>query len=229
MNKGILVLLSGGLDSATCLALAKNDYPDSEIVALTMYYGQKHEKEIASAKRIADYYGVRWLEYDLSFIFKDSNCSLLQRSNKEIKHISYEEQLKTESQVDTYVPFRNGVFLSIAASIAVDNQLDEIWYGAHSDDYAGSAYPDCSPEFVENIRNSIFDGTGHKVTLRCPLLFFNKSEVVSTGIELDVPFALTWSCYEGKDKPCGTCATCRDRLKAFEANGMIDPLMQEEE
>ena len=146
----VLVLLSGGVDSSTCLALAKEKYGDN-VLALSMSYGQKHAKELAAAQAIADYYHVELLHMDLSKIFAHSKCSLLQGSEESVPHASYAEQLKESKgePVSTYVPFRNGLFLSAAASIALEYECNEIYYGPHADDAAGNAYPDCSVEFNE--------------------------------------------------------------------------------
>lgn len=227
----IMVLLSGGIDSTTCLAMARDKHPKEDVMAVSLYYGQKHEREILSARKVAQHYGVPLIEHNISSVMKFSECPLLSKSTKQIKHESYADQLKEmggEGTVSTYVPFRNGLLISAAASIAFQLGFDEVWYGAHADDAAGRAYPDCTPEFVGYMRKAVEEGTAHKVTLRAPLLFFNKGEVVLCGSELGAPYELTWSCYEGGDKPCGTCGTCRDRIHAFEVNGLVDPLMKEE-
>ncbi|MBR6274987.1 MAG: 7-cyano-7-deazaguanine synthase QueC [Lachnospiraceae bacterium] len=221
-----LVLSSGGLDSTTCLALAVNKYGKENVIALSVFYGQKHDKELQAAKKVAKYYGVVHKSLDLAEIFKDSDCSLLQGSSQEIPEESYDEQLKkTDGKpVSTYVPFRNGLFLSCAASIALSNGCDVIYYGAHSDDAAGSAYPDCSDEFNKAMNEAIYLGSGKELHIEAPFVLLTKADVVRIGTKLKVPYELTWSCYEGGDKPCGKCGTCIDRRKAFAANGLIDPL-----
>lgn len=225
MSKKV-VLLSGGLDSSTLLASVRWDTGSEDVLAVNMYYGQRHDKEIESARRIADYYAVELMELNLAEIFKKSDCSLLKQSDKEIPESTYAEQLKASNgkPVSTYVPFRNGLMLSAAASIAVSIGADEVWYGAHADDAAGNAYPDCSEAFVNAINAAIYEGTGGAVTVKAPWINKHKADIVKTGLMLKVPYALTWSCYEGGEKPCGRCATCIDRIKAFEANGAQDPL-----
>lgn len=223
-----VVLLSGGVDSATCLAMAVNSYGNDEVTALSIHYGQKHEKEIECARKLAEYYKVKHIEHDVSSVMDFSSCPLL-KDRGEIEHKSYAEQLKAkggEGTVDTYVPFRNGLFLSVATAIALSLYASEVWYGAHLDDAAGRAYPDCTSEFVDSMRLAILEGTAYQVTLRAPLIFFNKAGVVEAGLRLDVPYQYTWSCYEGGDKPCGECGTCLDRQKAFELNGVKDPAMR---
>lgn len=220
-----LVLFSGGVDSATCLGLAIDKYGADEVMALSVFYGQTHSKEIEAAQKIADYYGVTLKQLDLAQIFADSNCSLLSSSKEDIPKESYSEQLKhTDGKpVSTYVPFRNGLFLSSAASIALSYGCEVIYYGAHSDDAAGNAYPDCSAAFNTAMQQAVYIGSGNQLKIEAPFVNMNKAQVVKKGFELGVPYELTWSCYEGKDEPCGVCGTCRDRAAAFEANGISDP------
>ena len=223
-----MVLFSGGVDSSTCLAIAVEKYGADEVLCLSVSYGQKHSKELDAAKAVADYYGVKLKTLDLSSIFEESDCSLLKGSDKEIPLESYSEQLKKTdgAPVSTYVPFRNGLFLSCAASVALSFRCEEIFYGAHSDDAAGNAYPDCSSEFNEAISRAVYLGSGGELEIIAPFIGLTKADVVKEGMCLNVPYELTWSCYEGSEAPCGVCGTCRDRLAAFEANGVIDPLMK---
>ena len=217
-----LVLFSGGVDSTTCLATAIDRFGKNNVIALSIRYGQKHIKEIEASNKIARYYDVEHIELDLTEIFKHSNSSLLSQSNRDIPHESYADQLsKTNgSPVSTYVPFRNGLFLSCASSIALSKGCTRIYYGAHSDDAAGNAYPDCSKKFNDAISNAIFEGSGHQLFVVAPFVGLTKKEVVALGVKLHVPYQLTWSCYEGKDEPCKVCGTCRDRREAFLANGL---------
>ena len=221
-----LVLFSGGIDSTTCLAIAVSKYGAENVTALSVSYGQKHTKEIEAAEKIAAFYGGERLTLDLSAMFEWSSCSLLSHSDKEIPHEEYSEQLKNTggAPVSTYVPFRNGLFLSSAAAIAISKDCGEIYYGAHADDAAGNAYPDCSAEFNNAINSAIYIGSGNSVKVVAPFIGKTKAEVVKMGLSLNVPYELTWSCYEGMEKPCGVCGTCRDRIKAFELNGVHDPL-----
>ena len=224
-KKEAVVLLSGGIDSTTCLALAVSEYGAENVLALSIYYGQKHDKEIECAKKVAKHYSVQIIIQDLSKIFENSDCTLLQNRGA-IKHESYAKQLEElggEGTVETYVPFRNGLMLSYAAAVAISFNAKFIYYGAHSDDAAGRAYPDCTPEFNNAINTAIYEGSGRVLEVKAPLLNLNKAGVVKMGLELKAPYELTWSCYEGQDKPCGECGTCIDRIKAFEANGVKDP------
>ena len=224
-----LVLSSGGVDSTTALGLAVKKYGKENVIALSVSYGQKHTKEIESAKKVASFYGIEQLFMDLSKIFQYSNCSLLQQSTDNIPEESYSEQIKKTNgnkPVNTYVPFRNGLFLSAAASIALSKDCSVIYYGAHADDAAGFAYPDCSPVFNKAMNEAIYEGSGHQLKIEAPFVNINKAEVIKIGLEIGVPYELTWSCYEGHDKPCGKCGTCIDRANAFKANGIDDPALK---
>lgn len=225
-----LVLVSGGVDSTTCLGMAVSQYGKENVVALSISYGQKHTKEVECAKAVTDYYGVEYITLDLSTMFQFSDCSLLSHSDKEVPHKSYAKQLQeTDGKpVSTYVPFRNGLFLSSAASIALSKDCSVIYYGAHSDDAAGNAYPDCSEVFNEAMNKAIYEGSGRQLHIEAPFVTLTKADIVKKGLELKVPYELTWSCYEGGDKPCGVCGTCIDRAKAFAANGVEDPALKNE-
>lgn len=219
-----IVLFSGGLDSTTCLAMALKEHESKNVIALSLSYGQKHIKEQESARKIADYYGVELIEYDVKSVFNGSNCSLLEGNNK-IPEGDYKSQINANNKpVSTYVPFRNGLFLSIATAMAILRGCEIIYYGIHKDDAAGNAYPDCSNEFNTYMRKAINIGSGGQVDIIAPFVDKNKAEIVKVGLKLNVPYELTWSCYNGGEKPCGKCGTCIDRLKAFKLNGKEDPL-----
>lgn len=224
--KKAVVLLSGGLDSSTCLAVALKKHHAEDVLAVNMYYGQRHDREMRSARDIARYYRAELMELDLSTIFSKSDCSLLKTSNNAIPEGSYaEQQQETPGKpVSTYVPFRNGLMLSAAASIAVSVGANEIYYGAHADDAAGNAYPDCTPAFTDAINRAIRFGTDGQVEVIAPFINKTKADIVYQGIMIGVPYELTWSCYAGGDRPCGKCGTCIDRARAFEMNGVKDPL-----
>lgn len=225
-----LVLSSGGVDSTTCVGLAVSQFGAENVSTVSIRYGQKHDKELKCADAVAAHYGVDHYTLNLEDIFKFSNCPLLSSSSKDIPEGDYAEQIdrNENGMVSTYVPFRNGLMLSAVASLAMSIYPDDdvfIYIGAHSDDAAGSAYADCSLEFVNSMKEAISIGTYNKAHVVAPLVSLNKAEVVRIGLDLNVPYALTWSCYEGGDKPCGKCGTCIDRAKAFEANGVADPAL----
>lgn len=231
-----LVLNSGGVDSTTCVGMAVDLHGKNNVITASLYYGQKHDKELECAKKIAEYYGVRHIEEDISNVMKYAGevCSLVKGSKDEIIDKSYADQIveNGEGRVGTYVPFRNGLFLSIAAAFADSLFPGEdvlIYYGAHADDAAGAAYADCSPEFAETMDKAINIGTYGKIRVRRPLIHMNKADVVKLGLKLNVPYNLTWSCYHGGEKACGKCGTCIDRLNAFKLNGINDPIEYKEE
>lgn len=222
-----LVLCSGGVDSTTLLAIAVEKYGKDNVIALSMAYGQKHEKELITAKKVADFYGVEQLFIDLAKIFQFSNCSLLAHSTEDLPQGSYADQKRdTTLPVSTYVPFRNGLFLSTASSLALSKGCEIIYYGAHHDDMAGNAYPDCSSAFVIAMDRAICEGSGNQICIDAPFITWSKAEIIKKGLEMNVPYEITWSCYEGLEKPCTTCATCVDRQRAFEANNATDPLLR---
>ena len=228
-----VVLSSGGVDSTTCVAMAVNELGSANVVTLSFKYGQRHEKELESAQKIADFYGLAHYVYDLTSIFAYSDCSLLSSSKEKPEHMSYADQIARdgEGKVSTYVPFRNGLMLSAAAALAQSLYPEEecgIWIGAHADDAAGNAYADCSVAFNESMGRAISIGTYELVKLHAPLNRLNKAQVVAEGLKLGVPYDLTWSCYEGGEKACSKCATCIDRLAAFRANGCEDPIDYED-
>lgn len=231
--KKAIVLSSGGVDSSTCVSLAAVEVGVENVTTVSVFYGQKHSKELDCANDIAVYYGMDHKVLDLSFagIMDDSKCSLLKSSGQDIPEKSYGEQIKESGNeiVSTYVPFRNGLLLASVAAFAMSKYPDDevdIYLGAHADDVAGSAYADCSPAFTEAMGKAIELGTYGRVHLKAPLVNLNKAEVVKLGLALGTPYELTWSCYEGGEVPCGKCATCLDRAEAFRANGVPDPAIK---
>lgn len=230
--KKALVLSSGGVDSTTCVGIAVKDLGSENVSTVSVFYGQKHNKELECADKVAEFYNVKHYVLDLSNVLQYSNCSLMKNSTEEIPMMSYAEQIEKngEGKVSTYVPFRNGLMLSavaaLAQSIYPDDDVD-IYLGAHADDAAGRAYADCSEEFTSAMNTAIVIGTYGKVRVVAPLVNLNKAGVVKLGLSIGVPYKHTWSCYAGGDKPCGHCGTCIDRAKAFEANRISDPALED--
>lgn len=230
--KKALVLSSGGVDSTTCVGIAVKDVGSENVSTVSVFYGQKHNKELECADKVAEFYNVKHYVLDLSNVLQYSNCSLMKNSTEDIPMMSYAEQIEKngEGKVSTYVPFRNGLMLSavaaLAQSIYPDDDVD-IYLGAHADDAAGRAYADCSEEFTSAMNTAIVIGTYGKVRVVAPLVNLNKAGAVKLGLSIDVPYKYTWSCYAGGDKPCGHCGTCIDRAKAFEANGISDPALED--
>ncbi len=222
-----VVLLSGGLDSTTCLAMAIDKLGVENVSAVSIFYGQRHAAELDAARAVAKFYNVAHYELDAAEIFRRSNSALLDTSTAALDTGSYAAQIeKNQSpRIATYVPFRNGLMISMAASFA-DGLYDddvELYVGVHSDDAAGNAYADCSAQFIAAMSAAVRIGTYEKIHVVAPFLCQKKSDVVKVGLELGAPYHLTRSCYERGNKPCGKCATCIDRARAFELNGVTDP------
>ena len=223
------VLLSGGLDSTTCLALAIKKFGRENVVAVSIFYGQRHAKELSCAKKISAHFGISHYEFDAAQVMSYSNSTLMNTSTKNLEPTTYGEQVKKNPRVDTYVPFRNGLMLSMAASFTdgIFNGDDaEIFIGVHQDDSAINAYADCSENFIRAMNQAVEIGTYGKIKIVAPFLGLTKADIVKIGLELNVPYELTWSCYERGEIPCGRCATCRDRSAAFAANGVDDPALK---
>ena len=225
-----VVLSSGGLDSTTCLALAVKKCGAANVSTVSIFYGQRHAKELEAARNVAQFYNVAHYELKAADIFRLSNSALLNTSDASLDKGSYAAQMKSNNspRIATYVPFRNGLMLSMAASFAdglYEDPRVDVYIGVHSDDVAGSAYADCRADFVAAMSAAIRIGTYEKIKIVAPFLCQTKADVVKAGLELGAPYNMTWSCYERGDIPCGQCATCLDRAKAFAANGVKDPAL----
>ncbi len=220
-NNPAVVLLSGGLDSATTLYIAKKE--GFLCHCLIFDYGQRHRKEILAAKIIAKKSGC---PYELIKIrLPSAGCSLLNRKLK----ISVVATKSRERIPLTYVPGRNIVFLSFALSYAEAIKANAIFIGAHTHDYSG--YPDCRPEFLRAFNKVMRCGTkagveNRGIAIKAPLLKMDKAEIIRLGEKLGVPFELTWSCYKGGKIPCGDCDSCYFRAKGFARAKMKDPLVK---
>lgn len=215
-------LLSGGLDSCVAAAIAKN--AGYEIYAITFDYGQRHRREIQSARAVAKALGAlehKIIKIDLE---KIGGSSLTDPDLGVPEHKIEEIGKKVPS---TYVPARNTIFLSIASGYAEVIGADAIFIGAHSQDFSG--YPDCRAEYFEAFSRMINLGTrrgieGNPVRIETPIVHMKKSEIIKKGIELKAPLNRTWSCYRSGKKPCGRCDSCLLRLKGFAEAGIKDPL-----
>lgn len=216
-----LVVLSGGLDSTTILSLV--DQFGGPVEAISFSYGQRHDREVQKAAAIAKYFNVDHFVQEIQLgkggILMDHEAPMVQ--------MSYEEIKESVGVSPTYVPFRNGTFLSLAASHALETGCDMIWAGMHAEDARGWAYPDCSPEFIGAMQNAIYVGTYHKVRLSVPFQYMSKAEIIEQGLRLNTPYRMTMSCYEGREPACGQCPTCISRLEAFKANHYKDPISYE--
>lgn len=249
------VLLSGGLDSTTCLHIAMEQ---AEIVeAISVDYGQRHGKEMEYAKRTCERHGIEHKILNIQDILSGEGV-MLSDASVSIPDISYAD-IKGVSP--TYVPFRNGTLLALITAQAqkwVNQQIEElvtyflahgdadtkdeakqkavaqmkdqvaIYFGAHADDAANFAYPDCTPEFTGAMANAISVGSYYTIRLFTPLQWMTKVEIVAKGDKLEVDFDNTWSCYKGGEYQCGVCPTCRSRREAFIEAGVFDPTLYAE-
>lgn len=218
MNKAI-ILLSGGLDSTTVLYMAKEK--GFRCYALIFDYGQRHVKEIKNAVKIAQTARCSYEVAKISLPWLGS--SLLDKTKK----IPRRKVIDPHEIPSTYVPARNCVFLSFAASYAEAVEAGAIFIGANAVDYSG--YPDCRPEFLQSFQMSLNKGTkagvrGKRIKIYAPLLRKSKAQIIRAGMKLKVPYDLTWSCYQGDKKSCGYCDSCQLRLQGFKEAGYEDPL-----
>lgn len=220
-----VVLLSGGLDSTTTLAQALED--GCEVTALSFRYGQRHTRELDSAKNVCDHYGVRHVVVDIDL---SMYRSALTRKDIDVP-MDRPGDLAEDIPV-TYVPARNIVFLSIAAGLAESVDADRIYIGANVVDYSG--YPDCRPEFFEAYEAMLAKGTkagveGHPIRICTPILHHSKADIVRLGKKLKAPLEMSWSCYNGGQKACGHCDSCRLRLEGFREAGYKDEIPYEDD
>lgn len=220
-----MVLLSGGLDSATVLYLAKSY--GFKCSCLAFDYGQQHKKEIKAAREIAQSARVDLQVVKITLPWKGS--ALLDKRIEIPGVTKLPSHQVTKKIPATYVPARNIIFLSFALSFAEAINAQALFIGAHAQDYSG--YPDCRPEFYRAFRRVTSCGTKsgvekRKIEIKTPLINQKKAEIIRLGAKLGVPYHLTWSCYRGQSKPCGTCDSCYYRQKGFQEAGMKDPLLR---
>lgn len=217
--KKAVVLLSGGLDSSTAVYLAQKE--GYEIYAISFDYGQRHNKELNCAKNIAEKAGVR------EHVVVTTNMNAWGGSALTDKNIEVPEGKEESKEIPvTYVPARNMIFLSYAASYAEVVGAQDIFIGVSEVDYSG--YVDCREEFINAMENAINNGTvcaveqGRKIKIHAPFLHMTKAQEINLGMELGVDYGLTWSCYKGEELACGVCDSCMLRLKAFKEAGYKD-------
>ncbi|ASP40546.1 7-cyano-7-deazaguanine synthase QueC [Bacterioplanes sanyensis] len=213
-----VVIYSGGMDSFTILNKAKQQ--GHELYALTFDYGQKHKKEIEFAKRVCSELDVHHKIIDITAINQLLQSSSL-TSDKDIPEGHYEDQ----NMKSTVVPNRNMILLSLAIGYAVDIGASKVFYGAHSGDHA--IYPDCRPEFVLAMNDVAKLANYEPVDIVTPYLNSDKIEILKDGLAMGLDYGKSWTCYNGREKACGKCGSCVERLEAFEKNNAADPLAYE--
>ena len=221
MKKAVCVI-SGGMDSALSAKIAQNE--GYVVVGVHFNYGQRTEsKELEAFRALCDDYGITArYAIDLPF-FTQIGASALTDRTIDVPT----DGIKPGVPV-TYVPFRNGIFLSIAASIAEKEEAEAIFIGVVEEDSSG--YPDCRESYIKAMEKAINLGTKEEtnITIRMPLVHWKKSQIVQKALELGVPLEHTWSCYRDEDKACGVCDSCRLRLKGFKEAGVSDPIPYQE-
>lgn len=221
-----VVLLSGGLDSSTTLALAQAE--GNEVHALTFSYGQRHAREVEAARAVAKALGTAYHQV-LTLDLRAIGGSALTDEEFEVPEARSLEEISKEIPV-TYVPARNTILLSYALAWAEIRDADAIYIGANVLDASG--YPDCRPEYYRAFQKVARLGTkrgveGRPMEIQTPLIELTKAEIVRKAVELGVPLELTWSCYHGRERACGLCDACQLRLKGFVEAGVTDPLPYE--
>ena len=209
-----VVIYSGGMDSFTILNKAKQQ--GYELFALTFDYGQKHDKEIEYARRVCAELEVQHKIIDITAINQLLQSSSL-TSDKDIPEGHYQDQ----NMKSTVVPNRNMILLSLAIGYAVDIGANKVFYGAHSGDHA--IYPDCRPEFVLAMNDVAKLANYEPVDIMTPYLNSDKIEILKDGLAMGLDYGKTWTCYNGRDKACGKCGSCVERLEAFDKNQATDP------
>ncbi|WP_108061732.1 7-cyano-7-deazaguanine synthase QueC [Poseidonibacter lekithochrous] len=213
-----ICILSGGMDSTLASYIAKND--GYEIIAVHFNYGQRTEKrELQAFRNICEDLKIsEKYEIDIPF-FTQIGASALTDASIDIPVDGVEEGVPV-----TYVPFRNGIFLSITAAISEKEKAEAMYIGVVQEDSSG--YPDCTDEFISDITKAINQGTKEStnIEIKTPLVHLTKSQIVTKALELNVPLKHTWSCYKEEDEACGVCDSCRLRLNGFKLANTTDPI-----
>lgn len=223
----VIVLSGGGTDSAVCLGMAVNKFGNENVLSLTFDYGQKPVIELDYIEKLCNYYNVELKKINLVPIFKESGSALLRHNrDAEIIKSSYDQQSakRNGSPLVTYVPFRSGVLISIATTVALSLGYGAIIHGVNMWSSNKNSYPDSCSFFHASMSEAVHIGSGGCVDLLAPFVNETKAYVVSYGNKIGVPFQYTYSCYEGGEKSCGLCGACRERLLAFEKSNLKDPI-----
>lgn len=219
-KKKAVCLFSGGADSTTLLYYMKERGYD--IHALTLYYGQRHKKEIAATRKVIGDLGIGHTIANISQVQKLISKSSLTSGIKVPKGHYTKDTMK-----QTVVPNRNMILISLATGYAINLDADTVAYAAHASDHA--IYPDCRPAFVERMMEALKTCDYKQIKLEAPFLARTKGQVIALGLSLGVPYEKTWSCYEGNKRPCLQCGTCVERTESFLQNKTQDPALNDKE
>ncbi|MDA7793748.1 7-cyano-7-deazaguanine synthase QueC [Glaciecola sp.] len=221
MKKKAVLIYSGGMDSFTLLHhILASGLARSDIATLTFNYGQKHVKEVEYAKHVCAELGIEHKVVDISAI-----NSLLGGSSLTDDIAIPEGHYEADNMKSTVVPNRNMILLSLAIAYAVSLEADTVYYGAHSGDHA--IYPDCRPEFVQKMDEVSRIANFQPVAISTPFVDMSKIDILARGMELGLDYTHTWTCYNGREKACGKCGACVERLEAFSSNQQVDPIPYE--
>lgn len=218
MPKTIIVIYSGGMDSFTLLHRALAE--DHRVHALSFDYGQRHVRELEAAASVCSELGVPHKVLDIRSLQAVMAGSAL-TGGVAVPEGHYEE----ESMKSTVVPNRNMILLSLATGYAVTVEADAVWFGAHGGDHA--IYPDCRPEFVEKMDAVCRVANYEPVAVEAPYIRASKADILADGLAMELDYSQTWTCYNGRQKACGVCGSCVERLEAFATHGVTDPLPYE--
>lgn len=215
MTDTVVVIYSGGMDSYTLLHLARSR--GLRVHALSFNYGQRHVRELDCARAVCEAHGIAHKVIDIRAMNEVMTGSAL-TSDVAVPEGHYQEA----SMKATVVPNRNMILLSLATGYAVTVGASAVWYGAHGGDHA--IYPDCRPEFVEKMDAVCRVANYEPVAIEAPFMTLDKGQILARGLALGLDYGQTWTCYNGRDLACGRCGSCVERLEAFAANGVDDPL-----
>ncbi|ARU54179.1 MAG: 7-cyano-7-deazaguanine synthase QueC [Pseudomonadales bacterium] len=213
-----VVIYSGGMDSYTLLNLALRQH--HRVYALSFNYGQRHSKELHFAQKVCDELAIPHKLVDIMAINQLILGSSL-TDDIEVPEGHYEET----SMKSTVVPNRNMIMLSLAIGWAVSIKANVVYYGAHSGDHA--IYPDCRPEFVQKMDDVARIANYEEVQIQAPFMYMSKIDILAQGLQWQLDYGKTWTCYNGREKACGKCGSCTERLEAFTHHGLKDPLAYE--